>query len=123
MRNEVFNALKSVSLDAENRILHAVFWFDPSLPVFKGHFPGNPILPGVFLIEMVRTAWATVTKKRCNIVKICKAKFAGIILPGQDISVNATVTSTDDYISINAVLQTEQTTKTSISLELKTDVT
>ena len=122
MRNEVLNALKSVSLDAEKGVLHAVFWFDPSLPVFKGHFPGNPILPGVFLIEMVRTAWSTATKKRCNIVKICRAKFAGIILPGQDISLNATATSNGYYISINAVLQVEQTTKTSILLELKTDV-
>ena len=32
------------------------FKFDPEDPTFAGHFPGHPILPGVFQLEMVRIA-------------------------------------------------------------------
>ena len=27
------------------------FYVDPELPVFKGHFPGDPTLPGIYTIE------------------------------------------------------------------------
>ena len=88
--------------------------------VFKGHFPGNPILPGVFQIEMVRTAWEAVANKRGNIVNVVKAKFTGVILPGQDVSVDASVAVANDLIRINATLQVEQIEKATILLEVKT---
>ena len=31
----------------------AVKWIDPEEPALGGHFPGRPILPGIFLIEAV----------------------------------------------------------------------
>ena len=31
----------------------AVKFVDPADPIFSGHFPAKPILPGVFLIEAV----------------------------------------------------------------------
>jgi len=33
-----------------------IVFIDPSLPVFAGHFPGNPILPGIVQIDWAVTA-------------------------------------------------------------------
>ena len=29
----------------------ATFWVDPQREIFKGHFPGDPVLPGVYTVE------------------------------------------------------------------------
>ena len=69
---------------------------------------------------MVRTAWEAVANKRGNIVNVVKAKFTGVILSGQDVSVDASVAVANDLIRINATLQVEQIEKATILLEVKT---
>ena len=61
------------------------FRFAEGEPLFRGHFPGRPLLPGVFQIEMARRAaeWAT---GRCFAVReVGKAKFTRPILPGETV--------------------------------------
>lgn len=46
-------------LDIKNYLgakVKAHFFVDPDLDILKGHFPGNPILPGVVQIEMMAQA-------------------------------------------------------------------
>lgn len=45
-----------VSLDAEK--IHARKFVSPDLDVFRGHYPGRPILPGVLLCEAAMQAGA-----------------------------------------------------------------
>lgn len=33
--------------------ISAEYYFDPKLDFYRGHFPGNPVTPGVILIEMM----------------------------------------------------------------------
>ena len=38
------------------RSVEARTWFEAADPIFKGHFPGNPIVPGVILTEALAQA-------------------------------------------------------------------
>jgi 3-hydroxyacyl-[acyl-carrier-protein] dehydratase len=38
------------------RSVNARTWFDPDDPMFSGHFPGNPIVPGVIITEALAQA-------------------------------------------------------------------
>lgn len=58
-------------------------------PVFTGHFPGNPLLPGVYMIEaMAQLGGAVVlepgefTRKVPYLAGIDKAKFRRPVVPG-----------------------------------------
>ena len=61
------------------------FRFVPDDPVFAGHFPGRPILPGVFQLEMVHAAAEFVLNCTLSVREIRKAKFQRPILPGETV--------------------------------------
>jgi 3-hydroxyacyl-[acyl-carrier-protein] dehydratase len=58
-------------------------------PVFEGHFPGYPILPGVLMIEtMAQTGgWLVLATLRCArmpfLMQVEKAKMRSFVAPGQ----------------------------------------
>lgn len=61
------------------------FRFGADNPVFAGHFPGRPILPGVFQLEMVRVAAEVVLQFALAVREIRKAKFQRPILPNETV--------------------------------------
>lgn len=60
------------------------FVFDAGEPFFAGHFPGHPILPGVFQLEMARQAVER-TLGPVTIHTVLKAKFQRPIKPGETV--------------------------------------
>jgi len=119
MRTDIVNALRTAEFDDSQNAFKAVFCFPSSLFFFAGHFPGRPLLPGVFEIEMVRTAFEAVSKQSCRIVEVTKAKFAGTILPDQIISVEAKICPGDEGTRVDAILRVNQEIKANISIILK----
>ena len=74
----------------------ASFWVDPAREIFRGHFPGDPVLPGVYTVEA--TAQATdlvLMTKPCYAGKtplflgIDRVAFRRKILPGDTLEIRA----------------------------------
>jgi len=55
---------------------------DPSHPSLPGHFPGQPLVPGVVLLEAVADALRAWRGQR--LARIAEAKFVAPLLPGED---------------------------------------
>jgi 3-hydroxyacyl-[acyl-carrier-protein] dehydratase len=54
---------------------------NPHHEVYKGHFPGNPIAPGVCLTQMVKETVEYITKKNLVMVTGDNLKFMAILNP------------------------------------------
>ncbi|MEO8533862.1 MAG: 3-hydroxyacyl-ACP dehydratase [Flavobacterium sp.] len=49
--------------------------------VFKGHFPGNPIMPGVCMIQIIKELTESITKSELMIQTLANVKFMALINP------------------------------------------
>jgi len=49
--------------------------------IFKGHFPGNPILPGVCTIQIIKELIAEAFKKKLQLTKAGNIKYLSFINP------------------------------------------
>src|SRR5438477_7642907 len=78
------------------------FIFPADDAVFAGHFPGNPILPGVFQLELARMAAETVLKCPLALREISKAKFRLPISPMETIRVELKLAEKDGSIQARA---------------------
>lgn len=59
------------------------FSLPPEHPVFRGHFPGNPIVPGVMLLEWVLDEVAHTLSRTPSALRIREAKFFTPLAPAQ----------------------------------------
>lgn len=61
---------------------------------FKGHFPGNPIMPGVLLQEALFQSAALLMSGSGSglgvVTKVERARFKGLIRPGDELLMNVT---------------------------------
>jgi len=96
MRLEYFQMLdRLLELDRERGILKAVANVPMASPVFEGHFPGHPILPGVLMLETMAQAsgyllLASIDFSRMPFFASAKeANFRGFVPPGSELVVTA----------------------------------
>ena len=74
---------------------------DPEAPFFQGHYPGNPVMPGVLICECTFQAGALLAVRRLGkqvaagatpvLTRINEAKFRRIVRPGQILQVEVTL--------------------------------
>ncbi|HEY2395028.1 MAG TPA: hydroxymyristoyl-ACP dehydratase [Rudaea sp.] len=80
-------------------------------PALPGHFPGQPVVPGVMLLDWVAAALGRWRGQR--IAGLAQVKFLRPLLPGQD----AALVLTDTGKSINFSISHEAATIASGGLE------
>lgn len=55
---------------------------DPAHPALAGHFPGNPVLPGVVVLDQVACAAEAWLGRPLMIAGLPQVKFVAPLLPG-----------------------------------------
>lgn len=68
-------------LQIEGNTIKADITLDPLHPIFEGHFPDNPILPGVCMVQMVKAAVRAHTHKKLRLAQGQDLKFLSVLSP------------------------------------------
>jgi 3-hydroxyacyl-[acyl-carrier-protein] dehydratase len=78
------------------------FRFRADDPVFAGHFPNRPLLPGIFQLEMARVATESVLGCPLAVREISKAKFQRPVLPDGIMRLELKLSETAEIIQARA---------------------
>ena len=63
--------------------------------VYRGHFPGNPIAPGVCTIQMIKELAADLLQREVRIAAIKQCKFLSPLRPDEQSLVEVRLSSAD----------------------------
>ena len=84
-----------------------------SEPYFAGHFPGNPVMPGVLIIEaLAQTGAAAILslpenkRKTAYFAGIDKAKFKQMVRPGDVLTLETQIIRTKGPIGVGEAVAT-----------------
>lgn len=73
-------------------------------PVYQGHFPGNPITPGVLTLQMVRECLSHIMGRELNYSAIKNCRFVAMVRPGDMLRLTLQSENVDCAIKLKANL-------------------
>lgn len=75
-----FYTLDDLSLNDENQAV-AKISLNSAHEIFKGHFPGNPITPGVCMMQIIKEICSKIVQSPIQMTQSKNIKFLAIINP------------------------------------------
>jgi 3-hydroxyacyl-[acyl-carrier-protein] dehydratase len=106
-----------ISTKEENGSYLFVVSFEKQHPIFRGHFPDNPVVPGVTLNQMTKELAESVKNEKFLFTTLDSVKFLKVINPDdvQELQVQLSFAEKADGLSISA----EITDGTNVYYKLK----
>lgn len=75
---------------------------NPDHEIFKGHFPGNPVTPGVCMMQIVKDLTEKITEKKLTLKSATNVKFMAIINPEEtpDLVLELDIAEDEDNVKV-----------------------
>lgn len=75
-----FYSIKSIDKNDEYNYV-VILFINEKHDVFKGHFPGNPIMPGVCMMQIIKELTEQITNTTLVMQSLSNVKFMALINP------------------------------------------
>ncbi|MCF1715719.1 hypothetical protein L0U88_13860 [Flavihumibacter sp. RY-1] len=100
------------ALEKGDGMVKAGLLWNAEHPIFQGHFPGQPVVPGVCMIQLVQEILEQALEKPVELVSSSQVKFLHVIDPRQfpvtDLLLQYSVTEKGTY-QVSSTLMKETT--------------
>jgi 3-hydroxyacyl-[acyl-carrier-protein] dehydratase len=103
---------KVTSIVSEEGNIKATLSIDSTHPLFKGHFPDQPVLPGACQLQMVREVLENALETQLKLIKADNLKFMSLVDPEKIdlLNLNITYKQDDQNLKVSAIMMTDGTT-------------
>lgn len=94
----------------ETGTIKGQLYFDADHPIYRGHFPGQPVTPGVCQIEAIREIVSGFFNRKLHLVQAKDIKFVGLIIPDVHPVVDFSIDyqQTNDGQQVKAILSVRE---------------
>jgi 3-hydroxyacyl-[acyl-carrier-protein] dehydratase len=86
--NDFFTINDKVSSETE---IWAELYINARHKIFEGHFPNQPVVPGVCMMQMIKEILEQVIGKKTNLVQATDMKFLAVINPLENNLIHASI--------------------------------
>jgi len=90
-------------------------------PVYQGHFPGNPITPGVLSLRMIRECVCREVGRPLHYAAIKNCRYVALIRPGDTLRLQRQITENEGSITLKATL-TDANNPDDLRLQLEAEM-
>lgn len=84
-------------------------------PIFKGHFPDNPVMPGVCMLQIIKDLTEEIVNSKLFMQKCVNVKFMALINP----EINSVLQLQTSISQVEGIVKVKSTTKFGETLALK----
>jgi len=90
-----------------DNVVNAIIKINPEHNIFNGHFPGNPVLPGVIQLQIIKELLETELKLSLILQKASNIKYTNMIVPNanNELHINVSLTYIENTIKVNSVIK------------------
>lgn len=107
------------TVDNKSSFISADIHLNKDHDIFKGHFPGNPVMPGVCMIQIIKEITESTLEKNLFLSVSSNIKFMAIINP----EVNPNLHIKIEYTEEDGLVKVRNTTSFEDTVALKLNAT
>lgn len=95
---------------------------NPAHEIFTGHFPGNPVTPGVCMMQIVKDLSEEITGKKLMLTSANNVKFMAIINPEEtpDLKLDLEFAESEELVKVKNTTSFGETIALKMSVNYKT---
>ncbi len=102
--DDIFSVQNLTNSDGK---VSAIVVVNENSDILKGHFPGQPVVPGACMLQLVKDLLEAAVEQKLRLKKADNIKFMSMIVPGGDKELQLVVSykiTDDNAIAVQATL-------------------
>jgi len=106
-----FYQIKSKDKSIDSNVFFVLINVNKEHDIFKGHFPDNPVMPGVCMMQIIKEITEEIVKDKLFMESCSNVKFMALINPNvhSELMLEIRISEENDKIKVNNITKFEDT--------------
>ena len=118
---ENFYEIGSKEASEDNKSFNIEIKVNNTHPIFKGHFPDNPVMPGVCMLQIIKEITEEIVASKLFMQKCTNVKFMALINPeiNDILQIQMSVSQNEEVVKVKSITSFEDTAALKMSAEYR----